>query len=101
MHDDNDKYLSALVGFGLGALVGAGLALLLAPKTGSETRDLLSGYLGQARDEIYTRGREAKATLDSVIERGKAAYEGGKTRVGDAYDAAKKPNRTPDSPRNM
>ncbi len=80
MHDDSDKYLSVLVGFGAGALIGAGLALLLAPKSGSETRDLLRGYIGQARDEMYTRGQEAKATLDSVIERGKAAYEGGKTR---------------------
>jgi gas vesicle protein len=80
MHDESEKYLSALVGFGVGALVGAGLALLLAPKSGSQTRDLLRGYIGQAKDEIYTRGRDAKATLDSVIERGKAAYEGGKAR---------------------
>ena len=98
MHDENDRYLGALLGFGVGALVGAGLALLLAPKSGSETRDLLRGYLGEARDEIYTRGREAKATLDSVLERGKAAYEAG-TRA--AVDASKKPMRTPDSPRNM
>jgi gas vesicle protein len=87
MHDESEKYLSALVGFGGGALVGAGLALLLAPKSGSQTRDLLRGYIGQAKDEIYTRGRDAKATLDSVIERGKAAYEGGKAR--------------PENPRNM
>ena len=80
MHDDGEKYLTAVVGFGVGALVGAGIALLLAPKSGSETRDLLRGYIGQAKDEIYTRGRDAKATLDSVIERGKAAYEGGKAR---------------------
>ncbi len=80
MHDESEKYLTAVVGFGVGALVGAGLALLLAPKSGSETRDLLRGYIGQAKDEIYTRGRDAKATLDSVIDRGKAAYEGGKSR---------------------
>jgi hypothetical protein len=39
----------ALIGFGVGALVGATVALLLAPRRGSEIREEI---LGRARDII-------------------------------------------------
>jgi hypothetical protein len=42
----------ALIGFGVGALVGATVALLLAPRRGSELRDEL---IGRAR-EMMGRG---------------------------------------------
>jgi gas vesicle protein len=35
-----------------GAIAGAGIALLLAPKSGQETRDQLAGYVGTARDTV-------------------------------------------------
>lgn len=37
---------SALGPFGIGMLVGAGIALLLTPRTGKELRDQLGGVLG-------------------------------------------------------
>ena len=37
-HDEKSVVLNFLAGLGLGALVGAATALLLAPKSGDETR---------------------------------------------------------------
>ena len=44
MHDESDKYLVGIAAFVIGAVIGAGVALLLAPKSGAETRNLLRGY---------------------------------------------------------
>jgi gas vesicle protein len=55
MHDESEKYLSALVGFGVGALVGAGLALLLAPKTDARSASRLY-RTGKGRN-IHARPR--------------------------------------------
>jgi gas vesicle protein len=51
-----------LAGAAVGAVVGAGVALLLAPKTGKETRE----WLG-------VKTREAKGKLAEAVERTKAA----------------------------
>lgn len=57
-------------GFLLGALVGAGVALLFAPQSGAEIRRLLRDYAVRAKEELgdnVDRGAEA---LDSAVERG-------------------------------
>jgi gas vesicle protein len=51
-----------LAGAAVGAVVGAGLALLLAPKSGMETR----AWLG-------AKTRDAKGRLGEALERTKAA----------------------------
>jgi hypothetical protein len=38
--------------FGVGLLVGAGVALLLAPKPGRELREVLRARIGSPREEI-------------------------------------------------
>lgn len=64
----------ALMGFALGAAVGAGLALLLAPDSGRTTRERLAstarslsknaGYsLEHARDAAVELGTDAKSAL--------------------------------------
>jgi len=73
-----------LTGFLTGSLVGAGLALLLVPQTGEETRDLLRAKLREASnrardtaDDIYSKGRDAldqaRAAVDEAVEEGNAA----------------------------
>ena len=53
-----------LASFLLGGLVGAGMALLFAPKSGRELR----GLIGERVRESADRGRELK---DRVVERGR------------------------------
>jgi hypothetical protein len=52
---DSGRLLGALGIFGLGAVVGAGVALLLAPKRGSELREDL-------RTRLHRNGSAAVAT---------------------------------------
>ena len=54
-----------------GAIAGAVASILLAPKSGEETRRALKGYASKAEEEVIERAKEARVALDEVIERGK------------------------------
>src|SRR5690349_14231425 len=54
-----------------GALIGGGVALLLAPQPGSELRGRLRDYASRATDDLLEKGYEA---LDSAVEQGKEYY---------------------------
>jgi gas vesicle protein len=75
-----------LTGFITGTLIGAGLALLLVPQTGEETRDLLRAKAREAQnaardaaDDMYDRGRtvldRARTNIDDAVAEGKSAAE--------------------------
>jgi gas vesicle protein len=71
---------SATIGFVLGAVVGAGIALLLAPAPGTETRRRLgqtARRLGDNARETMSKGREAMGQL----------RDDAKTAIGSARDA--------------
>ena len=54
-------YLAGTLGtFGVGLLVGAGIALLLAPKPGSELREDIRGKLRRSSDESRSPRRSAR-----------------------------------------
>jgi gas vesicle protein len=72
---------SILLAFLLGAVAGAAVALLYAPATGRETRELLSERAREGREratEAAAKGREiinqSRETLATAIERGRDAY---------------------------
>jgi gas vesicle protein len=54
-----------------GAVAGVVAGLLLAPKSGDETRRALKGHARRAEEEVLERAKEARAALDETIERGK------------------------------
>ena len=54
-----------------GAMAGVVAGLLLAPKSGEETRRALKGYARKAEEEVLEKAKEARAALDDTIERGK------------------------------
>ncbi|TLY45262.1 MAG: YtxH domain-containing protein [Nitrospirae bacterium] len=83
MAAEDSGFSSGAVAFAFlaGAIIGAGAALLLAPQTGAETRRLLRDYAEKAEEEIRERLPEAKAMLDSAIEKGKDLVEKGKDFV--------------------
>jgi gas vesicle protein len=62
-----------------GAVVGAAAALLLAPKSGAETRKYISDTTKDGREAMEESGRE-------LMERGKDLYERGKKIAEDAGD---------------
>lgn len=54
-----------------GAIAGAVAGILLAPKSGEETRRELKGYARKTEEEVIEKAKEARAALDETIERGK------------------------------
>jgi len=73
--------------FILGAVSGAAVALLYAPATGKETREILGERAREGRErarEAAERGRqvfnEGRDSLTSAIEKGREAYEQARAR---------------------
>jgi len=54
-----------------GAMAGVVAGLLLAPKSGEETRQALKGYARRTEEEVLEKAKEARVALDETIERGK------------------------------
>jgi len=93
---------STLVGFALGAIVGAGLALLLAPDSGKKTRERLASTarkwskdagesMEHARDTVVGLGTDAKSAIKAGQEtfaQGRVAREGRTERWMSHADAA-------------
>ncbi|MBI1956431.1 MAG: YtxH domain-containing protein [Acidobacteria bacterium] len=62
---------------GLG--IGAGVALLFAPKSGKETRRYLKNMAEEGRDKVIETGEE-------ILGKGKEVYERGKAVVDEAME---------------
>jgi gas vesicle protein len=90
----NDTLLSLLAGVGIGALVGAATALLLAPQSGEETRSQIRGtandLLIKLRDTVEDLRGKVDEMVTSLKARGggsgadSAALPGGSQEEGSA-----------------
>ncbi|PYQ11581.1 MAG: YtxH domain-containing protein [Acidobacteria bacterium] len=76
------------------------LALLYAPRSGQETRELLSEKLREtaergreAREQLLSRGRELLDEAGGYVERQKAAVEERKERFAAAVEAGRQAYR--------
>jgi len=81
----SDHRTDSLLAFLLGAAVGAGVALLIAPQSGEETRKLIADRTRKLGDELDTKVQGVK---EEVKARGgdlKQAISAGK----DAFDRAR------------
>ena len=54
-----------------GAIIGAGLALLLAPQTGAETRRDVSRYARKAQVQATRWGRAMQSSVKEAVDRGR------------------------------
>ena len=75
--------------FILGALVGAGVALLFAPQAGSHLRGFLRDYAARANDELGEAIDRGGEVWDQATERGQEFVEKGKESLRGATRQAK------------
>ena len=54
-----------------GAVAGVVAGILIAPRSGEETRRQLRGYARKAEEEVIEKAKEARAALDDTMEGGK------------------------------
>ena len=99
MDDDYDRdsgSASVFLAFILGGLTGAALALLYAPRTGEETRDLLAQKVreGEARareakERALAKGREVVDEASGYVEKQKQTIDQRKDRFVAAVEAGR------------
>jgi gas vesicle protein len=66
---------SFVMGLLTGAVLGAGLGMLFAPKSGSELRNRISEQAGNLADQAADGYRRATETGGTWAEKGKDVYE--------------------------
>jgi gas vesicle protein len=89
---DDDKGISAstvFLSFMAGAAVGAGLALLVAPKTGKELREKISDLTDDAVAKIKDYASEAQSKITATLEDGKELIKEKKSIISSAIEAGK------------
>jgi gas vesicle protein len=84
----SDNRSDALVAFLVGAAIGAGVALLLAPASGEETRKKLGEGAKKLGDELDDRVRTAREDLKGRAgELKTAAINAGRDAIGAGREA--------------
>jgi gas vesicle protein len=74
-----------IAGLAIGALAGATLAMILAPQSGEDTRDLL---VAKAR-EAGERARDTAGDASDLLSRGRQIVADARSRIDDAIAEGK------------
>jgi gas vesicle protein len=89
----NEKSCSGMccvLSFLTGAIVGGGIALLAAPKSGKRTREQLKTMAGDAKEKAEGYYGEMKEKAAEATEKVQGYYQEAKRTVESTVDAAKK-----------
>jgi len=89
MRDEGYSSGSVLLSFLLGGVVGAGLALLFAPQSGSETRQKIRELADDVQEKSTEYVKQAKEKAASLVEEGKGYYDEKKSIIKSAVEAGK------------
>jgi gas vesicle protein len=75
--------------FFIGGLIGAGAALLMAPKTGEETRRMIKEFAEDAKEKAEDYVGQVKNKATTYVEKGKDFIEKEKNVVTKTVEAGK------------
>ena len=89
MKDEGFGSGSLLLSFLLGGVVGAGLALLVAPQSGEETRKKIKELADDIKDKTNEYIKDAKDKVGAVADEGRGYYDEKKSLIKAAIDAGK------------
>jgi hypothetical protein len=73
---------SFLMGLLAGTVLGAGLGMLFAPKTGSELRTQLGEQAGRLRSTANDTYQQASEKVSQMVDRGREAYDRARGSTG-------------------
>jgi gas vesicle protein len=101
MSDDRGAGASGIIlSFILGGLAGAALAVLFAPRSGEETRELLEGKLRESaergkrlRDRAVNKSRETLEDAAEYLDKQKESLEKRRDRLAAAVEAGRQAYR--------
>jgi gas vesicle protein len=82
---DSNSFVWFLAGLGLGAVAG----VLYAPRSGSETRDVLRARAEEGRDYMRSRARDARNQASDWVDRGRDVVNQQKDQFRAAYEAGR------------
>ncbi len=84
MSEEGNGYAGGVVvAFAVGALLGAGFALLYAPRSGKETRELIGDKGRELREKTGEIREETRGFVDAKKAELAAAVEAGKQAIRD------------------
>jgi gas vesicle protein len=90
MSEDRGFSASAVaLGFILGGVLGASLAMLFAPESGRRTRERLRDLAGDMRDKTIDFSEDLRDKAEDALERSREAYEEKKSILSAAVQAGK------------
>ncbi len=76
MAENNRHNLGAtILAFTLGAVIGGGLALLTAPRSGHDTRKKLRDAMDETRDKLHELTEDAEARVKKAVHEGRELLE--------------------------
>jgi gas vesicle protein len=75
--------------FFLGAIAGAATALLLTPKTGKETRELLAEHGEEILNRAKAASGDARVKAGDLFEKGREYLEEQSNRLVSAFEAGR------------
>ena len=80
---------TVLLSFFIGGIIGAGVALLTAPKTGQETRRMIRDFAEDARDKAEEYVGQVKDKAADYVDKGKEFLDKEKNIISKAVEAGK------------
>jgi len=89
---------NGLSSFLLGLGVGVGIGMLFAPKSGSETREIIKNKAGEGTDFLKQRSEDIKQTASDWVDKGREALGRQKDSIADAMEAGRQAYRDTVSP---
>ncbi len=87
--EEKNVVVNFLAGLGVGALIGAATALLLAPKPGTETRHDVANAAEDIKTRMNKLVQDMSESSDEAIRKSKELLEATKVKVQSAIDAGK------------
>lgn len=90
MADDRGSSTSVVaLSFVIGAAFGAGVALLLVPRSGRESREQVRGYVRRAGEQVHEFADTATEVLDQAVDKGREFIKDKQAVVTEAVEAGR------------